>query len=185
MQTAESNGARPARRLERYREECSRHPGWRGEAAPPRGTPAWSARDTPSGPNRPPKDGAVRRGGGISAEEEAQLPWTRRGSGASSWGVACAKRRFTGEDAGDVVGALSDLDEAHASAAAGDGAGGDVDGEDATQEPGPRMARGRWRGGGVGSSAYGSFAPVRRAVTVSGSAAVRRARAARARPGAV
>lgn len=80
------------------------------------------------------EDGAVRRGGGISAENEAQLSGTRaqlsgtrRGSGASVWGVACAQRSFTGEDAGDVVGVFGDLDEAHASAAALDGADGDVD----------------------------------------------------------
>jgi hypothetical protein len=53
-----------------------------------------------------------------------------------------------GEDAGDVVGVFGDLDEAHASAAALDGAGGDVDGEDAAQEPDPRVAGCSWRGRG-------------------------------------
>jgi hypothetical protein len=100
-----------------------------------------------------PEDGAVRRGGGSSAEEEAQLPRTRRWRGAS-WGVAGAKKSFAGEDAGDVVGAFGDLDEAHASAASRDGAGGDIDGEDAAQEPGPRVAgclgRGRRERGEVG-----------------------------------
>ncbi len=107
------------------------------------------------------EDGAVRRGGGISAEEEAQLSGTRRGSGASSWGVACAQRSFTGEDAGDVVGVFGDLDEAHASAASRDGAGGDVDVENATQEPGPWMAgclgRGRGERGEVGRGEEGEL----------------------------
>ncbi len=74
------------------------------------------------------EDGAVRRGGGISAEEEAQLAWTRRRSGASWRRVAGAKRSFAGQHTSDVVGVFGDLDEAHASAAARDGAGGDVDG---------------------------------------------------------
>lgn len=95
----------------------------------------------------------MRRGRGSSAEEKAQLPWTRCRSGAS-WGVAGAKKSFAGEDAGDVVGAFGDLDEAHASAASRDGAGGDIDGEDAAQEPGPRVAgclgRGRRERGEVG-----------------------------------
>lgn len=47
---------------------------------PPRGPHV-----TSSGPQRVGQDGAVRRGRGSSAEEEAQLPWTRRRSGAS-WG---------------------------------------------------------------------------------------------------
>jgi hypothetical protein len=79
----------------------------------------------------------------------------------ASWGVAGTKRSFAGQHTGDVVGVFGDLDEAHASAAALDGAGGDVDGEDAAQEPGPRMAgclgRGRGERGEVGGGEEGEL----------------------------
>jgi hypothetical protein len=49
------------------------------------------------------------------------------------------------EDARDIVGGDGDLDDAHAAAAALERTDGDLDGEDASQEPGPRVARGRGR----------------------------------------
>ena len=108
---------------------------------PPRGP-----HETPSGPKRAPRrrNGASRRralsrrGGTTAPDEALARRVVEEGRGR--------ERSFAGQHTSDVVGALGDLDEAHASAASRDGAGGDVDGEDAAQEPGPRMPGGR-RGG--------------------------------------
>jgi len=89
-------------------------------------------------------DGAVHGGGGCSAEREEKLA-PRRGTlvvAPPRW-VTRTQGPVGGEHARDVAGLGGELDEAHASGAAVDGAGGDIDREDAAQQPRPRMARRR------------------------------------------
>ena len=82
----------------------------------------------------------ARTSGMTSAEGEREL--TGRGRREPAAARRCSRPEGrVAEHAGDVGGARCDLQEAHAPLAAFDGTYGDVDGEDALEQPGPGVAR--------------------------------------------
>ena len=83
---------------------------------------------------------------GQSVKSRLKLARERGARGPGAWWAARSQAEVE-QDARGVVALGGDLDDAHAAAAAGALARGDVGGEHAHQEPRPRVARGLGGGG--------------------------------------
>jgi hypothetical protein len=87
----------------------------------------------------------VRRAArGVAIGWSAQVEWELAANGRGRARRGPRAHAGVCEDASDIVGVGGDLDEAHGAAAAR--ASKDVDREDSTEKPGPRMTGGRGRG---------------------------------------